>query len=233
MVAGLEDNKGQEKLLRTRAQFITLITAVLVLGAGAIAAAFFFTRPKAFATAETSNYAGQPTLGNADAPVKLILFENFMCEHCREFETSVFPQLKRDYIDTGRVEAYYVNLAWGSEQAELGGLAGECAYSQNGTAFWAYKRLLYEQQGNWQDASDLAALADTIPELDSERLETCVMSGETRSELERDLAVGDYVGVEGTPSVVVGDQGFEAPSFEVLRQAIEVHEAANQTASAR
>lgn len=219
--------------MKTRAQFLTVVTAVLVLGAGVVAAAFFFTRPKAFATAETSSYAGQPTLGDADAPVKLILFENFMCEHCREFEMSVFPQLKRDYIDTGRVEVYYVNLAWGSEQAELGGLAGECAYSQNETAFWTYERLLYEQQGNWQDASDLAALADTIPELDNARLEACIAQGETRSELKRDLRVGEYVGVEGTPSVVVGDQGFEAPSFEVLRQAIEVHEAANRTASAR
>lgn len=213
--------------MRTRAQFITVITAVLVLGAGAIAAAFLFTRPKAFTTAETSYYAGQPTLGNAEAPVKLILFENFMCEHCREFETDVFPQLRRDYIDTGRVEAYYVNLAWGSQRAELGGLAGECAYSQNETAFWTYKRFLYEQQGSWQNAADLAALADTIPELDGERLEACIAQGETRSELERDLAVGEHVGVEGTPSVVIGDQGFEAPSLEVLRRAIERQQAAN------
>lgn len=158
--------------MKTRAQFLTVVTAVLVLGAGAIAAAFLFTRPKAFTTTETSNYAGQPTLGDPNAPVKIILFENFMCEHCRQFEAEVFPQLKRDYIDTGQVEAYYVNLAWGSRQAELGGLAGECAYSQNESAFWTYKRLLYEQQGSWQTTADLAALADTIPELDSERLET-------------------------------------------------------------
>ena len=92
---------------------------------------------------------------------------------------------------------------------------------------------LYEQQGSWQNAADLATLASTIPELDNEQLEACIAQGETRSELERDLATGEYVGVEGTPSVVIGDQGFDAPSFEVLRQAIEVHEAASRTASAR
>lgn len=219
--------------MKTRAQFLTLVTAVLVLGAAAIAAAFLFTRPQAFATTEADSYAGQPTLGDPAAPVKLILFENFMCEHCRSFETDVFPQLKRDYIDTGRVEAYYVNLAWGSEQAELGGLAGECAYAQDEDAFWTYKRLLYEQQRSWQDASDLAALADTVPELNSKRLEACVGEGDTRGELERDLELGDFVGVEGTPSVVVGDKGLEAPSFEVLRQAIEAQEDANRTATVR
>lgn len=54
-----------------------------------------------------------------------------------------------------------------------------------------------------------------------------MVSGDTQSELERDLAVGEYVGVEGTPSVVVGDQGFEAPSLDVLRQAIEGQQATN------
>lgn len=99
--------------MKTRAQFLTAVTAVLILGAAAIAAAFFLTRPKAFATAEADSYVGQPTLGDPNAPIKLILFGNFMCEHCRTFEADVFPQLKRDYIDTGRVEAYYVNLSSG------------------------------------------------------------------------------------------------------------------------
>lgn len=213
--------------MQTRARFLTVVTAVLVLGAAAIAAIFLFTRPQAFATTQADSYAGQPTLGDPDAPVKLILFENFMCDHCREFETAVFSQLKRDYIDTGQVEVFYVNLAWGSEQAELGGLAGECAYDQDEAAFWTYKRLLYEQQGSWQDASDLAGLADEVPGLDGAQLEACVTGGDTQGELERDLALGDYVGVEGTPSVVVGNQGFEAPSFEVLRQAIEVQQIPN------
>jgi protein-disulfide isomerase len=213
--------------VKPRAQFLTAVTAVLLLGAAAIAAAFLFTRPQAFATTKADSYAGQPTLGDPNAPVKLVLFENFMCDHCRSCETEVFPQLKRDYIDTGRVEAYYVNLAWGSEQAELGGLAGECAYAQDEAAFWTYKRLFYEQQGSWQDASDLAALADEVPELDSERLEACVSEGDTRGEVERDLALGDFVGVQGTPSVVVGDQGLEAPSFEVLQQAIEAQRVGN------
>lgn len=219
--------------MKTRAQFLTVVTAVLVLGAAAIAAAFLFTRPQAFATTQADSYVGQPTLGDADAPVKLILFENFMCEHCRSFETDVFPQLKHKFIDTGRVEVYYVNLAWGSEQAELVGLAGECAYAQDEVAFWTYKRLLYEQQGSWQNASDLAALADTVPKLNRERLEACVATGNTRAELERDLALGDLVGVVGTPSVVVGDRGLEAPSFEVLRQTIETQERANRSASTR
>lgn len=213
--------------MKTRAQFLTVVTAVLVLGVAAIAAAFLFTRPQAFATTQVDSYAGQPTLGDPDAPVKLILFENFLCEHCRAFETDVFPRLKREYIDTGEVQAIYVNLAWGEEQAELAALAGECAYQQNEQAFWEFKKELYQAQGHWQTVADLEALAEAVPELDSAELRQCTRQAETQSEVDRDLALADYVGVSGTPSLVIGNQGYEAPSFETLQAAIEAQGAGN------
>lgn len=212
--------------MQTRAQFMTVLTAVAVLGLAAIAVAFYFTRPRAFAP-ETNSYQGQPTLGRADAPIKIILFENFMCDHCRVFETVVFPQLKRDYIDIGEVQAIYINLAWGEEQAELAALAGECAYRQNEQAFWAFKQQLYQAQGNWQTVADLKTLADVVPELDSDQLARCTVEAETQDEVARDLALADYVGVSGTPSLVVGNQGYEAPSFDTLQAAIEAQQAAN------
>ncbi len=108
----------------------------VTLAVFALAAVRFFAYRQLFAPAATvsapaSGDAGQPTLGREDAPVKLILFENFLCEHCKAFEESVFPRIQSDYIDTGQVQAYYVNLAWGAEGATTAGLAGECAYRQN------------------------------------------------------------------------------------------------------
>lgn len=205
--------------MRTRR--LTLLTAGLViLGLVAYIAYDKFLAPSGL-TPRASGYAGQPTLGEPGAPVKLILFENFMCEYCKAFEEEVFPQLERDYIDTGKVEAYYVNLAWGSEQATLAGLAGECAYRQNETAFWPLKTALYEAQGRWQTAEDLIALAAGVDGLEPEALRGCLEEGRYADEVQRDLELGDRVGVEGTPSIVIGDQGFEAPSAEVLRQAID------------
>lgn len=206
--------------MKTRAQFLTVITAIVLLGAMAIAATFYLTRPKTLETAP-AGYDSQPTLGRADAPVTLVLFENFLCEHCRAFEREVFPQLQREYIDTGKVRVVYVNLAWGEASAELAALAGECAYGQDETAFWNFKSRLYEAQGSWQTAGDLAALADAVSGLDGPQLEACMTEGDTQAEVERDLAAAEQVGVSGTPSVVVGDQGFEAPTFDTLRAAIE------------
>lgn len=173
-----------------------------------------------------SGYADQPTLGREDAPVKLILFENFLCEHCKAFEEEAFPRIRSNYIETGQVEAYYVNLAWGPENATTAGLAGECAYRQDEAAFWGYKSALFEAQtdheGSWATTDNLVTIArENVPTLDADALRTCIEDERYLDEVQRDLALGETVGVRGTPSLVIGDQGFQGPSYEAIANAID------------
>ena len=170
-----------------------------------------------------NGYSEQPTLGNPSAPVKVILFENFMCEHCKAFEEDAFPRLEREYIETGKAEAYYINLAWGEEDATTVALAGECAYQQDDAAFWEYKKLLFEAQGGagWSTPDALATLAGRVDGLDAVDIEECVEDRRYLAEVQRDLELGGTVGVQATPSVVVGQEGFEGPSYSVLAAAID------------
>jgi len=177
-------------------------------------------------TGAASGYADQPTLGREDAPVKLILFENFLCEHCKAFEEEAFPRIRSNYIETGQVEAYYVNLAWGPENATTAGLAGECAYRQDEEAFWDYKSALFEAQtdheGSWATTDNLVTIArENVPALDTNALRTCIEEDRYLDEVQRDLVLGETVGVRGTPSLVIGDQGFQGPSYETIAAAID------------
>lgn len=207
--------------MKTRAQFLTVLTAAILLAAAAIVTTLWLTRPREIPLTGMPSFDGQPTLGSSDAPVTLILLENFMCEHCKAFEADVFPAIKRDFIDTGQVQARYVNLAWGEEAATLSGLAGECAYSQNNDAFWDYKTKLYETQKQWQTAAELSEVAGGVAGLNADALESCISERQTQSDVENDLNLANTLGVSGTPSVIVGDQGFEAPDYETLRIALE------------
>lgn len=216
------------------ARVLTLITALVLLG---ILAGFIITRRSAAngevpALADAGGYEDQPTLGDDNAPVKVILFENFLCEHCKAFEEDAFAKLKREYIDTGKVEAYYVNLAWGETDAVNAGLAGECAYRQDEEAFWPYKTALFRAQGGegetWATVDTLVRVAqESVPELDAADLRTCITEKRYQSEVERDLELGDYVGVQGTPSIVVADEGFQNPSYAALQGAIDSRLAGN------
>ena len=206
----------------TQLQKLTLGTlAVFTLGLlGYLAYALLSPQDDPLPAPAQNGYAGQPTLGQDDAPVKLILFENFLCEHCKALEQELFPQLKRDYVDTGKVELYYVNLAWGEERSTLAGLAGECAYQQDEALFWDYKTALYDAQESWQDVSDLAGLA-VDSGLDGGDLRTCVEEERYAAEVQRDLDLADQVGVQGTPSLVIGNQGLQGPSYDVLKRALD------------
>ena len=188
--------------------------------------------PAESSAVQVSSYGDQPTLGDPDAPVKLIMFENFMCEYCKAFEEDVLPRLKQEYIDTGKVEAYYINLAWGEEDATTAGLTGECVYRQDEAAFWPFKTAVYAAQGGhderWATTENLLSIArDSAPELDFQELEACIQDERYQSEVERDLQLGDTVGVQGTPSFVVGNEGLQAPTFADLAAAIDRNLAGN------
>ena len=39
--------------------------------------------------------------GNVDAKITIIAYESLTCSHCADFHKDVYPQLKKEYIDTG------------------------------------------------------------------------------------------------------------------------------------
>jgi len=119
------------------------------------------------------------------------------------------------------VEVYYVNLAWGGERARQAALAGECAYGQDESAFWVFKNRLYRAQNDWSTVDDLVELARDVDGLDPDALRTCVTEERYAEDVQRDLDLADRIGVEGTPSVIVGDEGFQAPAYPRLAAAID------------
>nr|WP_279388927.1 thioredoxin domain-containing protein [Baia soyae] len=49
-------------------------------------------------------YLDQPVLGNKEVAVTILEVGDFKCPSCRGFKEDIFPQLKKDYIETGKVK---------------------------------------------------------------------------------------------------------------------------------
>ncbi len=77
----------------------------------------------------------------------------------------------------------------------------ECVGEQGQEHYWDYLDGVYEGQGSLSEQSleDLASSLD----IDSEAVESCVTSGRHTATWENDLALGQYVGVSATPTIVV------------------------------
>jgi len=146
------------------------------------------------------------TLGEADAPVEIIEYGSFTCPHCATFEQEVFPQIKENYIDTGKVkftfrEAYFNKYdMWASLMARCG---GEMKY-------FGIVDMIYETQDDWARQSTEAGVADAIRKMGlqagigQEQLDACMQDGETLQAL-----VGWYQqnveedGFNSTPSFMI------------------------------
>ncbi|HRN89246.1 DsbA family protein [Hyphomicrobium sp.] len=85
------------------------------------------------------------SLGNPDAPVTIIKYASLTCPHCRVFHRDVFPELKRTYIDTGKVRFILREFPIGL-QSGTATVAWRCAPADK--YFELYGKFL-EQQARW------------------------------------------------------------------------------------
>lgn len=87
-----------------------------------------------------------PVLGNTNAPVTIIEFSDYQCPFCEAFFTQTEPQIKKDYIDSGKVKFYYRDypLSQIHPGAQKAAEAARCAGDQN--KYWQYHDLVFQNQ---------------------------------------------------------------------------------------
>lgn len=159
-------------------------------------------------------------LGSADAPVEMIEYASFTCPHCARFHADVWPQLKADYIDTGKVKFVYREVyfdRFGLWASMIARCAGE-------TRFFAFTELLYEEQRNWAGSSDPQAVIDNLRKLaktagmTDETLDSCMSDADQAQAL-----VGWYQanaerdGIDSTPSFVIAGEKYSNMTYAELQ----------------
>ena len=159
-------------------------------------------------------------LGDSKAPVTIIEFSDYQCPFCERFYTATLPQIKTEYINTGKVKLVYRDFPLSSihPQAEKAAEAAECAGEQN--KYWEMHNKLFENQGAL-DTDSLKKYAQQIG-LDSGKFNDCLDSGKMASEIAKDTADGTSYGVQGTPAFFINGQEISgAQPFESFKQIID------------
>ena len=141
--------------------------------------------------------------GAADAPLTVIEYSSFTCPHCARFHAETLPQVKANYIDTGKVrmllrEVYFDPYGlWASMIARCGG-AGP---------FHAIADQIFAQQQVWTGAEDRAAALMKIGRVNglaSEEMRACLSDRQFAERLvERYKQTAGADGVNSTPSFMI------------------------------
>lgn len=150
-----------------------------------------------------------PVIGNANAPVTMIDFSDYECPFCKRYFDDAFTQIKKDYIDTGKVKYVYrdLPLSFHDPMATLEAVAANCAREQgDDTTYYQYHDEIFKRtksNGNGLTKDDLSTIATDL-ELNIDTFTTCVGDEKNKEEVQKDLADATKVGASGTPTFFIG-----------------------------
>ncbi len=147
------------------------------------------------------NVAGLPFLGKENAPLTLVMFTDYQCPFCSRFESQILPEIKKQYIDTGKLRLVVRDLPLpfhpnASKAAE----ATHCAEEQG--KYWELRDKLVVN-GDKLDAKLLPDYAQQVG-LDVDKFSSCLESGRHAEKVKASATLAGSIGISGTPSLVVG-----------------------------
>jgi protein-disulfide isomerase len=165
-------------------------------------------------TRATLNLEGTQMLGSKDAPVTIVEFTDYQCPFCRQFHTTVFNDLKKNYIDTGKVRFYSRDLPLDvlHPNATRAAQAARCAADQG--QFWTMRNVM----GANPDKLDLDHLSGfaTDLKLDTLAFRNCVESEKYKTAVQNDAAEATRIGAQATPTFVIGKSTAEGVDGELV-----------------
>lgn len=145
--------------------------------------------------------AGSQALGRADAPLVMVEYTDYECPFCRQFHLGSFEQIKKSYIDSGKLR--YVSRDFPLEMhpnALRAAVAGRCGAEQE--KFWELRHSMIVNAGQLKP-DHILGYAKNL-KLDVGKFRGCMESGRLLDAVESDMAEGRAAGVSGTPTFVIG-----------------------------
>jgi len=151
-------------------------------------------------------------LGNRDAPLTLVEFTDYECTFCRRFQVMTFPELRKKYIETGKLRFISRDLPLDFHaRAFRAAEAARCAGDQG--RFWEMRDLLVST-GKLDD-EDITAHARQL-KLDLKAFSACLAEGKHRTAIQQDILEAARLGINGTPGFVIGRSTPDGVAGEIL-----------------
>ena len=161
--------------------------------------------------------------GNANAKVKILVYESLTCSHCANFHKDVYPQLKEEFLDKGLVSIEFRNFPL--DIAALN--ASKLAHCKNDGKS-KILHFLYLKQKEWIEGNTIEELNSNLKEIIKDQnfgldYEKCVADKKVEDHILEDRIEGaKKFEINATPTIIINDKKFEKTlNFKNLKKAIE------------
>ena len=161
--------------------------------------------------------------GNVDAKITIIAYESLTCSHCANFHKDVYPQLKKDYIDTGlaKIEFRHFPLDIAAFNASK---ISQCKQDQS----LEILESLYSNQQAWVKGNTVEELNENLKRFIKKEgfkvdFEKCIINKEIEDFVLNDRIEGTKnFKINATPTIIINNEKFEKSlNYKNLKKSLE------------
>jgi protein-disulfide isomerase len=154
--------------------------------------------------------------GNSDAKVTIVEYASFTCPHCATFHKEIFPQLREQYIDTGKVKFIYREVYFDAPGLWVGLLA-RCVGPEK---YFGIVDLLYKKQSKWASGSTEKEILNELFSIgrqvgmEDEQINKCMQNKEKSLKMiDAYLENSKIDKITSTPSLVINGKLLKPNNF--------------------
>ncbi len=174
------------------------------------------------AAADFEEILGESALGSADAPVTIQEHSSLTCGHCGTFHSQTLPQIKKDYIDSGKVRLVFRDFPLG-QLALVAAMIPHCASEDR---YFGFLEVLFRSQNTWARSADPAKALGQIVKMggmSESDFQACLRRQDLFDAIrDRALSDGEKLGIDSTPTFFInGEKVSGAAPYEDFKKLID------------
>ena len=164
-------------------------------------------------------------LGKNNAPVKIKIFSSLTCPHCASFHKNVVPEIKKEYIDSGKVQIIFIDFPLD----KIAFNASKLLHCLEHNKQISFLDEIYDKQNQWVSGSDSDEINNNLKKIveifgmNSKTFDKCLNNEVIAEKILNDRIDGQQkYSIDSTPTIIINEKKFEGDrNFKSIKKKIE------------
>ncbi|MCP3397551.1 MULTISPECIES: DsbA family protein [unclassified Bradyrhizobium] len=212
-------------MIITRRAFTTMLSLTGLAALAGLSPLRFISEAMAQVAADVAKPVSLPdmALGSKDAAVTITEYASMTCPHCAAFNEQVFPKIKSEYIDTGKVRYIFREFPL-DIKAAAGSMLSRCIAKDDAQKYFAVTDMLFRQQSDWvmKNTTETLTRIGKQAGLTQQQVEACLKDQALLDKIAADQKyASDVLKVDSTPTFFINGEKIKGEaSFEEFAKKI-------------
>ena len=164
-------------------------------------------------------------IGSFDAAVKIKIYSSLTCPHCAHFHINVVPEIKKEYVESGKVQLIFIDFPLDQAAFNASKLL-HCLDQKNQMTFLD---IIYETQNKWVSGTNINDINDNLKKIvknlgiSSAQFDKCLINEIISDKILNDrIEANQKYSINSTPTIIINEKKLEgSANFKNIKKKIE------------